>query len=147
MRIWIRNTAFALANLRICDLPINHYKFADFRTGTPNKICGFVIAEWAREFDVFVIYVLTKKNLRAHTFSDLSPGRGEYYIYSYVLHLNVGRNLELSPSRSLLARWNIVIEWGNHAYPLTHSVATSPRIDPPLSTQHMTFTHPPIGSM
>jgi hypothetical protein len=30
MSIWIGNTAFSLANLRICDLRINHYKFCGF---------------------------------------------------------------------------------------------------------------------
>ncbi len=33
MRIWIRNTAFFLANLRVCEL----------RTGTPGKFCKFAI--------------------------------------------------------------------------------------------------------
>jgi hypothetical protein len=33
MRIWIRNIAFFLANLRICD----------FRTGIPRKLGGFAI--------------------------------------------------------------------------------------------------------
>ncbi len=42
MRIWIKNTAVFLVNLRICDLQVNHYKFVkfaicDMRTGTLQK--------------------------------------------------------------------------------------------------------------
>jgi hypothetical protein len=36
MRIWIRNTAFFLANLRFCD----------FRTGTPRKCADLQFADW-----------------------------------------------------------------------------------------------------
>ncbi len=61
MRILIRNTAFVLAsfricdlravgyqeNLRICDLRINHYKFADLRFADwhTSEIYGSAIAE------------------------------------------------------------------------------------------------------
>ncbi len=56
MWIWIRNTDFFLANLRICelghqgnlricDLRINHYKFADLRIGTPQKFADLRFAD------------------------------------------------------------------------------------------------------
>jgi hypothetical protein len=54
MRIWIRNTAFFLANLQICDLRtgtprkfadlrFDEYpsKFSDLRTGTPQQLADF----------------------------------------------------------------------------------------------------------
>jgi hypothetical protein len=75
MRTWIRNTAFSLANFRICelrigkpqifsDLRINLYKFADMRFSVwhTSEICIFVIAEWVQEF----AELRTKKNLHAH---------------------------------------------------------------------------------
>jgi hypothetical protein len=55
MRNWIKNTADSLANLQICDLQVNHYKFvkiADLRFADwhTSEICGFAIAELAQEF-------------------------------------------------------------------------------------------------
>ncbi len=53
MRIWIRNTAFFHANLRICDLrtgtlsKLADLRFADWHT---SEICGFEICGLTKQF-------------------------------------------------------------------------------------------------
>jgi uncharacterized protein YjbI with pentapeptide repeats len=62
MRIWIRNTAIfhknlqncnlgtgTLRKLRICDLQINHYKFANCHLQVAH-LRNFAMAKWDQEF-------------------------------------------------------------------------------------------------
>jgi hypothetical protein len=55
MRIWIRNIAFFLENLRICDL----------RTGTPQKCADFRLLNVPKNLRICDLRA-NKKNLRAH---------------------------------------------------------------------------------
>ncbi len=51
MGILIRNIAFCLVNLRICDL----------RTGTPRNFCGFAIVVWTQEIADFILNISSDK--------------------------------------------------------------------------------------
>ncbi len=75
MQIGIRNTAFCLANLRICDLRsgtrkftdlrINHYKFMDLQTGTPQNFADLQLRNEPKNLWICDLRT-NKNNLRAH---------------------------------------------------------------------------------